>query len=62
MVDMFSSLSGSLGKFKEKYPDAFPENYDEKTAQINELIIQAKELNQQNKNAANESNTNENAS
>lgn len=62
MVDMFSSLSGSLGKFKDKYPDAFPANYDEKTAQINELIVQAKELNQQNKNAGKAPNTNENAS
>jgi hypothetical protein len=62
MVDMFSSLSGSLGKFKDKYPDAFPANYDEKTAQINELIVQAKELNKQNKNAGKAPNTNENAS
>lgn len=45
MVDMFSSLSGSLSTFKDKYPEAFPANFDEKTAQISGLIEQAKELN-----------------
>ena len=49
MVDMFSSLSGSLSTFKDKYPEAFPDNFDEKTAQISDLIAQAKELNAQKK-------------
>ena len=43
ILDMFSSLSGSLNNFYDKYPDSFPKDYPERSKKMNEMMQIANE-------------------